>query len=543
MGVNIIFDFLSSAQKNVSFLDDFAEKLPSVRTWQVIVVFICSVIVIQAIAIVFKLFKMKKTSEMAFKPFATPSLDIFKSPILGHLGLLSVNKDEIMQMAGDITHEFKYALPLWLGPFQAALICHHPSTVQPILATTEPKDDFSYGMLKPWLGDGLLISSGNKWSRNRKLLTPGFHFDILRPYVKVFNECAITMTDKWSTMCDTGPLEMFQHISLMTLDSLLKCIFSQESHCQTDSDVNPYIKAVYTLTDLIMERINFPPYYSDTVYSLTYEGVKWRKALNDVHNHSRRVIKERKSALKDEVERGTVNKRKYIDFLDILLAAKDEDGNGLTDKEIQDEVDTFMFEGHDTTASGISWCFYNLARHPKYQQMCRDEVDQLLDKKENDELDWDDYAKLPFLTMCIKESLRLHPTVPFVGRRNNKPLTFPELGITIPAGQFLGISVIGLHHNVHLWEEPLVYNPYRFTTENTKVRQNYSFLPFSAGPRNCIGQNFAMNEMKTAIALVLRKFILSVEDDYPVRRMYNVVLRAEEGLHIVVKPREVKIQN
>ncbi|XP_077993270.1 cytochrome P450 4F6-like [Glandiceps talaboti] len=500
-----------------------------------IIVAVVALVVVNAIMTFIKLLKMRWASEKAFAPFPVEN----RHPVFGHIHLLELNSEETLQIAGERTDMFPYCGQLWLGPFHAIMVSHHPTIVQAIVATTEPKDEFTYGMVKPWLGDGLLISEGSKWHRNRRLLTPGFHFDILKPYVQVFNDCVNTMTDKWMTIHDKGMIEMFEHISLMTLDSLFKCIFSLESHCQTERTRNPYISSVYLLADLVVERVNFPPYFSDFLYYLTPSGRKWRKALNEVHQYSAKVIKQRRQAMKIEEEQGKKSNRKYIDFLDILLAARDEDGKGLTDQEIRDEVDTFMFEGHDTTASALSWIMYNLARHPEYQQKCQEEIDELLDQKDKDELEWDDLGHLPYLTMCIKESLRLHPPVPFIGRKIKKPITVPfgDSKITIPAGERLGISIISLHHNVHVWEDPEIYNPLRFTPENTKNRSPHAYLPFSAGPRNCIGQNFAMNEMKIATGLVLRKFNLAIDDFKKIRRYNTIVLRSEGGLPLYVEPR------
>ncbi|XP_070563806.1 leukotriene-B4 omega-hydroxylase 3-like [Ptychodera flava] len=527
-------EFVHSTLNSGSWLESLSRQL-SLR-WEVVMIAVVSVVILagmQSALAVVKLLKMRWASEIAVRDFST--IDTYRHTIFGHLEMLTLNKEETLQFMCDITVEHPHAMPVWLGPFHCVLLCHHPSTLQPILATTEPKDEFVYGLVKPWLGEGLLISEGKKWTRNRKLLTPGFHFDILKPYVKLFNHSVNTMLHKWKAKCGDGPLEMFSNISLMTLDSLLMCVFSQESHCQTKGDAHPYIRGVYKLSDLIMKRVNFPPFYSDAIYHMTPEGFRWRRALNEVHGHSKKVIRDRRRVLNEGKKDNT---RKYVDFLDILLAARDEDGKGLTDQEIQDEVDTFMFEGHDTTASSISWCLYNLATHPQYQEKCRREIDELLDEKEEDEWSWDDLSKLTYLTMCIKESLRLYPAVPVTARRLERPLKFPDLDVTVPAGQIIAINILGLHHNTSVWPDPYTYDPERFSLENSKDRRSHSYLPFSAGPRNCIGQNFAMNEMKVCISLILRNFTLSVDEDAIVRRALMLVLRAEGGLHIKVTPRK-----
>ncbi|XP_077983205.1 leukotriene-B4 omega-hydroxylase 3-like [Glandiceps talaboti] len=493
--------------------------------------FLVLVVLLKIVFSVINLYKRKRQSEKSLAAFPATG----KNPLIGNIHKFP-GTEAGYQYAEKVFKDCEHGFQLWVGPFMCCIVCISPSTVQPILATTEPKDEFTYGLIKPWLGDGLLISKGNKWFRNRRLLTPGFHFDILKPYVQIFNECANAMLNKWSNIYQEGSLEMFEHVSLLTLDGLLKCIFSQESHCQT-GERHPYIQAVSELTKLVEKRFHFPPYQMDLIFHLSPHGYKWRKYTNIVHKYSEDVIKQRKESIKAEREQNIQHKRKYIDFLDILLAAEDEDGKGLTDQEIRDEVDTFMFEGHDTTASGISWCMHHIANNPEHQEKCRQEIDEILDSKSEDVIEWDDLNKLTYLTMCIKESMRLSPPVIFVGRRLTKPLKIPDLDVTFDEGQWVGISFIGLHNNAFLWENPERFDPLRFTPENSQSRSPYAYLPFSAGPRNCIGQNFALNEMKVIMALTLRKFELAVDESVPARKLSSVVLKSEDGLRVFVKPR------
>ncbi|XP_077989660.1 cytochrome P450 4F4-like [Glandiceps talaboti] len=394
-------------------------------------------------------------------------------------------------------------------------------------------------MLRPWLGDGLLISKGKKWSRNRRMLTPGFHFDILKPYVDIFRECTQVMLDKWTKLGQDKSVEVSHQVSLMTLDSLLKCICSHDSNCQIAKH-DPYINRVYLLGSLIDRRFSIPLYLSDGIFYNSYDGYKFKKACDFVHDKARYVIEERRKQMELEEEGSTERKytykKGYLDFLDILLAARDEDGNGLTDAEIRDEVDTFMFEGHDTTASGISWCLYNLARHPEYQQKCRQEIDELMDSKENKILEWDDLSKMPYTTMCIKESLRLHPPVPYIARRLTKPLVLPD-GKVVEEGHIVAINIFACHHNANVWSNPEVYDPERFSPENSRDRSSHAFIPFSAGPRNCIGQNFAMNELKVSVAMVIHRFFLSVDETKPIERVNQLVLKAVDGIYLYIKPR------
>ncbi|XP_017721995.1 PREDICTED: docosahexaenoic acid omega-hydroxylase CYP4F3-like [Rhinopithecus bieti] len=146
----------------------------------------------------------------------------------------------------------------------------------------------------------------------------------------------------------------------------------------------------------------------------------------------------------------------------------------------------------------------------------------------------DDLAQLPFLTMCIKESLRLHPPVPAISRCCTQDIVLPD-GRVIPKGVICHISVLGTHHNPVVWPDPEVYDPFRFDPENIKERSPLAFIPFSAGPRNCIGQAFAMAEMKVVLALTLLRFRVLPDHTEP-RRKPELVLRAEGGLWLRVEP-------
>uniref|UniRef100_A0AAY5F5U0 Cytochrome P450, family 4, subfamily T, polypeptide 8 n=1 Tax=Electrophorus electricus TaxID=8005 RepID=A0AAY5F5U0_ELEEL len=278
--------------------------------------------------------------------------------------------------------QYPYAFPLQFGPTSIYLTIHHSSYLKTVLASAGANvlDHLS-------VGEGLLVSAGQKWFRHRRLLTPGFHYDILKPYVKLMADSANIMLDKWETYAKTEQsFELFQQVSLMTLDSIMKCAFSYNSNCQTE---------------------------------------RWEE-----------VIRKRKEALSKEKEQDILLKRRNLDFLDILLCTQQQ--QGLSDEAIRAEVDTFMFEGHDTTASGISWILYNMACYPEHQQKCREEIQEAL--KGKDSMEWEDLSKIPYTTMCIKESLRLYLPVPGLARKLTKPMTFFD-GRTIPEGRAVHISV------------------------------------------------------------------------------------------------------
>uniref|UniRef100_A0A8D0NGS3 Phylloquinone omega-hydroxylase CYP4F2-like n=1 Tax=Sus scrofa TaxID=9823 RepID=A0A8D0NGS3_PIG len=440
---------------------------------------------------------------------------------LGHLGLVPPTEQGLRDLTQLVTN-YPKGYMTWMGPITPLVILCHPDLIRTMANVS---------------GDALLLSAGDKWSSHRRMLTPAFHFNILKPYMKIFSDSVNVMHAKWQRLVTEGHnrLDMFEHISLMTLDSLQKCVFSFDSNCQEKP--SEYIAAILELSALVAKRHQQIFLHKDFLYYLTPEGRRFRKACHLVHNFTDAVIQERRRSLPkegiDDFLKAKAN-AKTLDFIDVLLLTKDEDGKGLSDEDIRAEADTFMFEGHDTTSSGLCWVLYNLAKHPEYQERCRQEVHELLRDHEPKEIEWDDLAQLPFLTMCIKESLRLHPPVTVISRRCTQDIVLPD-GRIIPKGVICLISIFGTHHNPSVWPDPEVYDPFRFDPENIKGRSPLAFIPFSAGPRNCIGQTFAMTEMKVVLALTLLRFRVLPDKEEP-RRKPELILRAEGGLWLQLEP-------
>ncbi|KAJ1063859.1 hypothetical protein K5549_009171 [Capra hircus] len=393
-------------------------------------------------------------------------------------------------------------------------------------------------------GTGLLLLEGQTWFQHRRMLTPAFHYDILKPYVGIMADSVRVMLDKWEELViQDSHLEIFGHVSWMTLDTIMKCAFSHQGSVQTDRNSQSYIQAIRDLSHLIFSRLRNALHQNDLIYRLTPEGRWNHEALQLAHQHTESsalagnhcsgtdaVIKERKAHLQKEGELEKVRSRRHLDFLDILLFARMENGSSLSDEDLRAEVDTFMFEGHDTTASGISWILYALASHPGHQQRCREEIQSLL--ADGASITWDHLDQMPYTTMCIKEAMRLYPPVPVIGRELSKPITFPD-GRSLPAGILLSLSIYGLHHNPKVWPNPEVFDPTRFAPGST--RHSHAFLPFSGGSRNCIGKQFAMNELKVAVALTLLRFELSPDPARVPVPMPVVVLRSTNGIHLQLR--------
>ncbi|KAK3594422.1 hypothetical protein CHS0354_037447 [Potamilus streckersoni] len=311
----------------------------------------------------------------------------------------------------------------------------------------------------------------------------------------------------------------------------MRCAFSHHTDYQRQKETHPYVQAVHALTDIVEYRGRNPILYPDFIFIQTKIGKKFFKYCKFVHSVAERVINRRRETLQKEC----VSSRKFLDLVDILLTAKDENGDGLTPLEIRNEANTFMFEGHDTTSSAISWILYSLAEHMDVQNKVRIEVDSIMEDRQTDDLQWDDLSHLEYLGMVIKEGMRQHCPVPVVARQLTKD--FQIDGHVFPSGTSVAVDIYMLHHNEEVWERPMEFIPERFSKENASKIGPFQFIPFSAGPRNCIGQNFAMNEVKVVLAKLVHRYKFELEPNHIPRKRASLVMRAANGILLRVSSR------
>ncbi|KAJ9600527.1 hypothetical protein L9F63_026336, partial [Diploptera punctata] len=217
-------------------------------------------------------------------------------------------------------------------------------------------------------------------------------------------------------------------------------------------------------------------------------------------------------------------KRKKMAFLDLLLESSENGGN-LTDEEIREEVDTFMFEGHDTTSAAISWLLHTLSINEECQEKIYKELQSIFGESDRTPT-MKDLNEMKYLERVIKEMLRLCPSVPLFGRILKKDVQID--GHTLPAGLLVGFLVILIHRNPEYFPDPEEFNPDNFLPERVAARHPYAYIPFSAGPRNCIGQKFAILEEKTILSNIIRNYKINATGTEPIINP-DLILRSENA--------------
>ncbi|XP_055061630.2 cytochrome P450 4V8 isoform X1 [Misgurnus anguillicaudatus] len=460
-------------------------------------------------------------------------------PFIGNALQFKSNAGDFFCQLVGYTNEFRNSplLKVWIGPVPF-LILYHAETIETVLNNPIHMDKaYVYNFLHPWLGTGLLTSTGDKWRRRRKMLTPTFHFSILTEFLEVMNEQAEVLIEKLEKHAGKGPFNCFNHITLCALDIICETAMGKKIYAQSNYD-SDYVRCVYRMSDIITRRQRMPWYWPDIVYKYFGEGREHNRSLKILHSFTESVIHERSDYLSyiesdSESDQGMKKRRA---FLDMLLKATDENGKNLTYKDIQEEVDTFMFEGHDTTAAAMNWAVHLLGTHPEVQKKAQQELFEVFGESERP-VNTEDLKKLRYLECVIKEALRLFPSVPFFARAICQDTQIN--GYRVPKGANAIIVTYALHRDPRFFPDPEEFRPERFMPENSVGRHPYAYIPFSAGLRNCIGQRFAIMEEKVILASILRSFnIVACQKREDLRPLGELVLRPEQGIWITLERRK-----
>lgn len=369
--------------------------------------------------------------------------------------------------------------------------------------------------LGPFLGNGLLTNEGDFWKRQRKLAQPAFHAKRIESYANVMVDYAQKMLSRWHTGEER---RIDREMMKLTLNIVAKTLF--------DADVSGDADRVGELLTRILEasndRLNAAFQIPDWVPT-----AKTRQMHHDIAELDaiiQRFIDERRRSGEDKG-----------DLLSTLLQARDDDGSGMDDQQLRDELMTIFLAGHETTAMNLTWTWYLLMQHPEIMERLKHEVDSVLGDRP---ATLADLPNLKYAEMVIKESMRLYPPAPSVGR---EPVQDIQLGgYPIKKGAILTLSIYGLHHNPKIFPNPEVFDPERFSPENEKNIPRYGYLPFGAGPRVCIGNSFALMEARLILATMVQHIDLSLVPGQKIVPKQLVTVRPANGISATVKMRETE---
>ncbi|SPP78821.1 blast:Probable cytochrome P450 4s3 [Drosophila guanche] len=435
----------------------------------------------------------------------------------------------------------------------------HPEDVRQLLGNNALLyKSRNYRLLEPWLGKGLLTNGGESWHRRRKLLTPGFHFRILSEFKEPMEENCRILVSRLKERANGEPFDIYPYITLFALDAICETAMGIRKHAQLQSD-SEYVKAVQTICR-VMHKQSFSFWQRLNIFfKYTEMGKERDGALRVLHDETNRVIRLRREQLlkerelqenkdKDKDEENDVGGKRRLAFLDMLLLTQLEGGAELSDVDIREEVDTFMFEGHDTTSSAIAFALSLLSKHAEVQQRAYEEARDLEGREKE---------SMPYLEAIIKETLRLYPSVPFFSRQVLEDMQVGKH--TVPKGASINCLIYMLHRDPVNFPDPERFDPDRFYL-NEKQMHPFAFAAFSAGPRNCIGelhthrsndpllstfrllhsgQKFAMLELKCSLSSLLRSYQFMPDQDHQPIPLAELVMKSGNGVRLSIKPRRL----
>ncbi|GBM88231.1 Cytochrome P450 4V2 [Araneus ventricosus] len=401
------------------------------------------------------------------------------------------------------------------------IITYKAEAVEALISGTKYMEKgWTYMWLHPWLGTGLLTSHGSKWKSRRKLLTPSFHFEILKDFIPVFNEQAHLFVKHLQKETIKDSTDIVMPVTLCSLDIICETTLGVTIGAQENSD-SQYVKSVTRAGEIIMERMVNSLYWIDFFFNFMEAGKELKQHIKILHNFTMSVIQEKKrKLLSGDPELGT--KKKRMALMDLLLEHHIKT-KSLTEEDIREEVDTFAFEGHDTTSMGISWAFYLIGLHKDVQEKVHEELDSIFGDDTERHANTEDLKDMKYLDCVLKESQRI----------------FPSCGYPIPKGVSCLVHIHSLHRDERWFPNPEKFDPDRFLPENCTNRHPFAYIPFSAGPRNCIGQRFAQMEEKIIVSTVLRHYTLeSLDQTDKLPPAPELILRSSLPIRIKIRPRE-----
>jgi cytochrome P450 len=414
----------------------------------------------------------------------------------------------------ELSCQYGEAVRVPFSPNRGLYIFSDPDDVKHVLQDNHRnyKKAVTYSFLEPVVGKGLLTSEGDHWMRQRRLVAPMFHRRRIRTFADQMVESTAEMLDDWERRAERGEsIDIAAEMSRLTLSIAGKILFNRDIGRESDR----IGQAMTFLFRDVNKRIISPVSIPRSVP--TPHNKRVQEAIDELESIVYGLIDERRGEA-----------AQYDDLLSMLMLAEDEEtGEQMSDRQIRDEVMTFMIAGHETTSNALAWTFYLLSLHPDIRRMLEDEVDHGLagQMPTHDEL-----GELDYVDMVLDESMRLYPPAWTIER---EPIEDDQIGdYHVPAGSIVVVGPYFVHHNADVWENPEGFDPERFGPMGSRPDHRYAHFPFGGGPRMCVGSHFAMMEARLIVAAITRRFRLDVIPGQNIEPEGTVTLYPKSGIEM-----------
>jgi cytochrome P450 len=396
------------------------------------------------------------------------------------------------------------------------LLLNHPDHIEDVLVNHPRK--FIRGRVllanKRVFGRGLLTSDGDFWLRQRRLAQPAFHRARIADYASTMVEYTERLLHEWQ---DGEERDIHAEMMRLTLQIVGKTLF--------DADVERDAQDIGKSMELLLElsanfrRTIFIPHWVPTPTNFRLE-----RAIRQIEKVLYRMIAEKRASGRDSG-----------DLLSMLLAAQDEDGSRMTDQQLRDEAITLFLAGHETTANTLSWTWWLLAQNPAVEAKLHAELRTVLAGRAPS---LDDLPKLVYTSHIITESMRLYP--PAWGTARTAIEDHEIAGYAIPKGSGVSFAQWSVHRDARWYDAPDEFRPERWEGDLLKRNPKFAYFPFGGGPRQCIGNTFALMETALTLATIAQQYRFRLVPGHPVVPLASITLRPRYGIRVVMESRAAK---
>jgi cytochrome P450 len=430
----------------------------------------------------------------------------------GHwlLGNLPEFRRDVLGLMSESAQTFGDVVRFRLGP-QVIHLLNHPDHVAHVLVKNVrnyDKQTRSAGFIKAVTGDSLLTTNGELWQRQRRLLQPAFHQQNIAGFAEQMTRATGAMLEQWrQRAAKRETLDVASEMMRLTYTIVGRTLFSAD----VGADAETIERAMQLILPHTFGRLGRVINWPDWVP--TPQNRRFRAAVRDIDRVVYRLIEQHRR------DQGTGEPDR--DLLSMLLPIRDpETGAGFSDQQLRNETITFLLAGHETTANALTWTFYLLSQHSEVEAQLRQELSKVLSGRSPTLAD---LPRLSFTKLVIKEAMRLFPPIWIIERR----VIADDVvgGFHLPAGSAVVIAPYALHRHPKFWNAPEKFNPARFAGATPDV-----YIPFGAGPRFCLGSEFAMLEAQLITAMVAQTFRLRLVPGQLVVPLPGITLRARHGL-------------
>ncbi|HEX2589966.1 MAG TPA: cytochrome P450 [Rhizomicrobium sp.] len=410
----------------------------------------------------------------------------------------------------------------WKSIFGHQFVISDPVGVKRVLldnVANYPKTEMETKMLGAIVGEGLLVSQGDKWKSHRRLMAPSFDFKSIVAYSPAFVSAAENLANAWHNKGSGTVIDVHQEMTHLSLKVISETMFSADGEELGQLVDNSLGKMTDALDFGVLDILPLigPP--------------RMKKKMDRIHANFLTMDETMQKLIR---ARGAAPAGAPRDLLDRLIAARDaETGVSLTNDEVRDEIVIIFLAGHDTTSLALTYTWYLLSQHPHVEARLHEELERVLGGRNPVH---DDLVNLPYTKMVIEESMRLYPPAP--GLSNRAVLEDDEVcGVRIPKGATVAVIPWVVQRHRLLWDNPEKFDPERFSPERSAGRHRFAYIPFGGGPRVCIGMALAMTEAQLMLATLAQRYRMKLVPDQNIVLQHRITMRPKNGIQMMLEAR------